>query len=267
MVNAMYELIEAVKIGLSLIFLSYASWQDYKYREVSNEVWMFFAPLGLFFTIFHIFLTQQFFLFISLVTSSLVVSGISVILFYLGFFGGADAKAFICLSITLPFSSILFKPLLKVISTLFSLSIFNNSIISSALTAVVILFYNISWRIKTGERLFEALEQEPSWKKFLALITGYKVELSKFKKNPHLVPLEEISEGEDGKAIRQLKVFIKVDENKERFSKINKFSGNGKIWVTPNLPFIIFITIGLVINLILGDVILWLTSKLISFSI
>lgn len=263
----MYEWLETVKIGLSLIFLSYASWQDYRYREVSNKVWILFAPLGLTLTFFHIFLTQQSFLFIMLVASFLVVSGISVTLFYLGFFGGADAKAFICLSITLPWGPILFKRHLKVISAIFSLSVFDDAILASSLTAVGMVVYNILWRVKTGERLFEGLERESPWKKFLALITGYKVELSKIGKKLHLVPLEEISEGEGGRVIRNLRVFVRADEDMEaRIARVNKFSGklDGKIWVTPNLPFIIFITIGLVVALLLGDVLLWLTTQLIS---
>jgi len=264
----MYEWLEPVKIGLSLIFLSYASWQDYRTREISNKIWILFAPLGLTFTLLQIFLTQQNFLLRTLGISFLVVSVISVTLFYLGFFGGADAKAFICLSITLPFGPILFKPTLNFISNLYSLSIFENAVLVSALTAVGIVIYNISWRIKTGERLFEGLDRESSWKKLIALITGYKVELSKIKKNLHLVPLEKLSKGEDGKITRHLTVFVRADEDNEtQITRIKKFFEihDVKIWVTPNLPFIIFITIGLLVTLLLGDIILWMATLLITF--
>ena len=264
----MYEWLESIKIGLCLIFLSYASWQDYKTREISNTVWVLFAPLGFTLTLFQILLTQQNFLFRTLGISFIVVSGISVTLFYLGFFGGADAKAFICLSITLPFGPVLFKPPLTFISNLFSLSIFENAVLVSALTAVGLVIYNISWRIKTRERLFEGLSRESSWKKFIALITGYKVELSKIKKNLHIVPLEELSTGEDGKVTRHLKVFVQAyEDNEERTARINTFSEfqDVKIWVTPNLPFIIFITIGLLVTLLLGDIILWIATLLINF--
>jgi len=261
----MYEWLEGVKIGLSLFLLSYASWHDYRKREVPNEVWMLLAPSGLILTLVQIFITPQNSLIISLASSFLTVTGIALALFYLGVFGGADAKALICLSLILPFPLTVFRPHLGIVSPLFSLSIFDNAILTSALTTVGILAYNLTWSVKTGEKLFEGLEGESSWRKFLALITGYKVEPTKFGEKPHLIPLERLTEEENGRITRHLRVFINVNEEETGIENLYRFSEklNGKIWVTPSLPFIIFITVGLILTLFLGDIILWLAFQII----
>jgi len=260
----MYEWLEGVKIGLSLILLSYASWHDYRKREVPNEVWMLLAPSGLILTLAQIFIASQGSLF-TLALSFLTVTGIALALFYLGIFGGADAKALICLSLILPFPPASLRPHLGIISPLFSLSIFDNAILSSALTTVGILAYNLTWRVKTGEKLFEGLEGESSWRKLLALITGYKVEPTKFGEKPHLIPLERLTEEENGRITRHLRVLINVNEEEKGIENLDRFSEKmrGKIWATPSLPFIIFIAIGLVITLFLGDIILWLAFQII----
>jgi len=257
----MYKWLQALKIILSLLCLSYASWQDYRFREVPNKIWVIFAPFGLTLNVLDIFYSQDFFLLINLATSVFVVSGLSICLFYLGFFGGADAKALICLSMTLPNAPVLFR--FKVIPNLFSLSVFDNAILISALLAFFLAIYNVIWHVNKEESLFEGLEHESVWKKFLALITGYKVEFSKIKES-HLSPLEEVVRLGDGRLLRRLKIFIKVEEKPKR-AQIERLSvePDEKIWVTPDLPFIIFITLGLVVNFVIGDLILLVTSSFI----
>lgn len=263
----MYEWLESVKVGLSLFFLFYASWCDYKYREVSNKVWALFAPSGLTLTFTYIVLVQGSLL-IALVTSFLVVAGISVALFYLDAFGGADAKALICLALTFPWYPVSLKPFPGAISFLFPLSVFNNAILMAALTALGIMSYNVVWHVRTGEGLFEGLEHEASWKKVLALITGHKVAFQELKEKRHLFPLEELSVGEAGTVTRRLRVFVPAGEDRESsVANLEKFSGrlDGKIWATPGLPLLIFLTFGLLVALFFGDVVLWLTFQWVSF--
>ncbi len=258
----LYELLENLRIITSLAFLSYASWHDYKTREVSNRVWLFYAPLGLTLTLLQIFLTNRLSLLTVLVLSLLVLSGITIPLFYLGFFGGADVKAFISISLALPFEPLSSLPRLGAVSPLYAMSIFGNAVIVSALTAVALLFYNILWYVRTGEKLFEGLDHEPKIKKLIAMFTGYKIDVSEFTSKLHLAPMEEPSKGENGMIRRSLKLFIRTDEDRDSLvAKIEAFPGNlQKVWVTPYLPFIVFITIGLLLTLFVGDLIFWLIT-------
>ncbi len=255
--NNLYEWLDPLRIIINLTFLSYASWHDYKSREVSNMVWVFYAPLGLTLTLLHIFLTNNLSLLIVLALSFSIFAGITIPLFYLGFFGGADVKAFLCLSLAMPFAPTSSFPYLGVVSPLYGMSIFGNSVIVSALTAVAMLLYNLFLYAKTGTKLFEGLDNESTIKKLVAMFTGYKVTVSEFKNKPHIAPMEEPTKGENGKIIRTLRLFIRTDIDREELvDQIENLLGEQqKIWVTPYLPFIVFITIGFVLTLLVGDII------------
>src|SRR5208283_4994591 len=81
-------------------FFSLGSYYDMKTREVSDRVWLAYAPIGIALTVAHL----------AIDTSTLILvalsAGITVLiafgLFYLGLFGGADAKAILCLGATMP---------------------------------------------------------------------------------------------------------------------------------------------------------------------
>jgi archaeal preflagellin peptidase FlaK len=88
--------------AVASVFLLFAGVQDWRTREVSNKIWLLFFPTALAFFAFQ-FISEPVFLAWAL-TVSVVVSAASVALFYAGAFGGADAKALICLSVAAPFS-------------------------------------------------------------------------------------------------------------------------------------------------------------------
>ena len=46
-IQALEVALIGANIVLSLIILLYASWSDYKTREVSNRVWAIYAPIAL----------------------------------------------------------------------------------------------------------------------------------------------------------------------------------------------------------------------------
>src|SRR5512136_1516070 len=98
----MLEILTASRIVASLGFLLYASWSDYKTREVSNRVWAIYAPIALTLSLveFLLFDPSKLPLFgLSVGTTT----AIAILLFYSGGFGGADSKALMCIALALPF--------------------------------------------------------------------------------------------------------------------------------------------------------------------
>lgn len=248
---------------ITLSFLFYASWSDYKTREVSNRLWILFAPPAFILSFMELFMYES---------SQLLSYGIcfgltaafAIILFYSGGFGGADAKALICLALALPlYPDNLFMPLSNEISPIaknfFPLTVFSNSILMAAATALYILFHNIFWHKKTGKKLFEEEhEKESFWKKLLVLMTGYKVSINRLKEKWHLYPLEDLENSEDG--FKRKLVLIPKDEDRNAIvERLAKAVETGKIpdmvWTTPGLPMLIFITVGLIIALFFGDIV------------
>jgi len=195
----------------------------------------------------------------------------AMILFYSGGFGGADTKALMCLALALPFyPENLFKPLSEEISpiakTFFPITVFSNSVLLAAATAVYMLIRNILWHWRTGEKLFEEDHSKESFvRKFLVLITGYKVSINKLKEKWHLYPLEDIEESEN-RFKRKLVVIPKDEDRNKIVDKLTKAVDSGKIqdmvWATPGLPMLIFLTAGLITALFLGDIV-WICISLV----
>jgi preflagellin peptidase FlaK len=263
MVQKVQTILSTLRTLMALIFLLYASFSDYKTREVSNKVWILFAPPAFALTFMQLLIYEE---------SNILFYGISfgltatfaVLLFYSGGFGGADAKAIMCLALALPFYPFpenSFTPISGTISPIsakfFPFTVFSNSVLLAAASAVYLLLRNLVWRMRTGLKLFEGNHTSESLgKKILVLITGYKISVSKLKEKWHLFPLEDVEET-DNEFRRKLLVVPKDEGRDAIVGRLSKAVDDKKIqdmvWATPGLPMLIFITIGLIIALFLGD--------------
>lgn len=255
----MNQILDGARIVLCLVFLVYASWSDYKSREVSNKVWLIFGPLALLLTGTQIlfFASQPFQLVTFYVLSFAITSGLAITIFYVGGFGGADAKALMCIALALPvYPSNLLSHYVGFVSPLFPITIFSNSVLLGALSVFFAIFQNLIWTTKNKESLFEGLKTESVARKILAIISGYKIKLSKLD-NSHMFPLEDIETTDDGEKSPKLLVFPNYDERENIIKRLKENKPNGWVWATPGLPLLIFITAGLIIALIIGDII-WL---------
>jgi preflagellin peptidase FlaK len=264
----MNTFLEGLQVFVSLAFLLYASWSDLKTREVSNKVWALFAPIGLALTLTQVFFFE-FDLYEALYWFSIsvgITSVLAVALFYAGAYGGADAKALICLSLTLPFYPANFINLASD-SPIFPLSVFSNAVILAAFSVVYLLLRNIYWRQRTGKRFFEDFKEESKGRKLLALLSGYKIRLDKLEKNEFSYPLEDVQVSETGEMKRKLLVFPKDEEREDIVQRITVAAKERKnidwVWVTPGLPMLVFITAGLIIALVLGDFVWIILSHLL----
>ncbi len=254
----MNEILDGARVLLCLAFLVYASWSDYKTREASNMVWAILAPLALALT------TSQFLMFNSellytYVLSFAITSALAIALFYAGAFGGADAKALMCISLALPVypEHLLQQPWF--VSPLFPITVFTNGVLLAAISVVYALFRNLLWRSRNEKGLFEGLEKESIGRKILTLLCGYKVKISRLERVAHLYPLEDVNPTETEENSRKLLVFPKDEEREDIVQRLLKASDEGKlkneVWATPGLPMLIFITAGLIVALAYGDIV------------
>lgn len=248
---------DAARVILSLFFLLYASWSDWEQREVSNKVWILFAPLAFSLTLVQLVMFAQELL-LKYLLSFTVTSVISVALFYAGAFGGADAKALMCIALALPLPMYL-TPNVRLFLPIFPFTVFSNAVLLAALTAIYALLRNLLWKLRNKSELFAGLENESVWKKITVLITGYKIEPASLEKSPHTYPLEDVIVKESGEMERKLLAFPKDETREAIVARLLAAGRDGKIqkgvWVTPGLPLLIFITAGLIIALLAGDLV------------
>jgi len=258
----------SASIAVSIIVLVYSSWRDYKSREVSNKVWAIYAPIALALTLPQLILFDSADLILYAVCFG-VTSGIALLLFYAGGFGGADAKAFMCIAIALPFAPVtLIHPLIYPASPtsmlIFPITIFSNSVLFAAATGVYMIIRNVVWHKKTKTPMFTGTLAGESWgKKLVVLITGYRINVSKVKEKWHIFPMEDIDDT-TGDLKRKL-VLIPKDEGRDQIvERLQNAVDAGKIssyvWATPGLPMLIFVTAGLIVALFVGDLV-WLIVR------
>ncbi len=259
-------------LAVTIVFLLYASWSDHKTREVSNRVWVVYAPIALALSLADILLYDPSKLILFGISAGFTI-GLAFLLFYAGGFGGADAKALMCIALALPFAPVIlaipiFSPGLSPISqVIYPVTIFGNGVLFAAASAVYMVGRNVVWHRKTGKKMFTGtLAQESIGKKMLILITGYKVNISKLKAKWHVFPMEDVEDSEE-KGLERKLVVVPHDEGRDKIvERLSNAAEMGKIdsyvWATPGLPLLIFITAGLIVALVFGDVV-WLLVRFI----
>jgi archaeal preflagellin peptidase FlaK len=236
------EILAAARTTVSLVFLIYASWSDYKTREVTNKVWAFYAPIALALTLSELLLYDY-----------------------------SDSKALMCIALALPFfPTSLFTPLLPdglspISQLVFPITVLSNSVLIAALSALYLLLRNLARKARSGKPLFEgALAKESFWKKVLVLVTGQKFPIATLKAKWHVYPMEDITE-ENGVQERKLVVVPKDEGRAEIVERLSTAADAGKIdsrvWATPGLPMLIFVTIGLIMALSLGDIVWFIVAR------
>jgi preflagellin peptidase FlaK len=267
---ALQEILLGSSIAVSVVILLYASWKDYQSREVSNMVWVIYAPVAFALTLSELLLFQQSELVLYAITFG-VSAGIAFLLFFTGGFGGADSKALMCIALALPFAPIaLIHPLIyppSPTSTLiFPITILGNSVLLAAASAIYMIARNIVWHKKTKTPLFSgSLAGESLGKKLVVLVTGYRMNVAKVKAKWHIFPMEDIDDS-TGDLKRKLVVIPKDEGRDQIVERLENAISAGKIsqyvWATPGLPMLIFVTLGLIVALFAGDLV-WLIVKAI----
>jgi len=259
--SALYWL-NVLRLLLCLFFLSLASLYDIKTREVPDRVWIIFAPAGSVLTLLSLILSKWNHQNLIISALSIVLTAcMALILFYLGMFGGADAKALMCLAIAMPtYPKTNFKFPIKIVLPMLPISVLNNAILLASSLVLVMVSKNLL-DVIIGEEIFEGLEAEKLVTKIFAFITGFRVDVKKLRDGRHhYIVMEEFSRKENGMLMRRLKLLKPIGLEEEIMNIPEEF--NGKVWVTMGLPFLVFITLGFLIAIFVGDIIFWLVTMI-----
>lgn len=247
---------------LSIIVLLYAAYTDLKTREVPDQVWIIYFPLVSILLIFRILLNPE--LLIVSLMSIIIIFCISLSMLYVGLFGGADFKAFVCLSIALPVNPLPLLSLLPSVNPIFPVSIFYNAYFFSVSMIIYSVFKNLNWKIK-GKELFNNFPKTSFFMKIMALISGYKTEFKNLEKKVYLYPIEEFS-SDNGESYRRLRLFTNAEVDRDKLIDILKTHfkeiERQDVWVSPATPLIFFILLALISNVIIGDIFLWLMFQI-----
>ncbi len=219
-----------LRILLAITMLGIASYTDVVKREISDYIWVIFgvASIGL------IFLEPQLDESLFLIGISMIVAPFVILIWRIGLFGGADAFAIIVLAALAPQITLSGN-------TITPFTTLTNAVILSIIPLFVNFTRNLI-RIATKEEIFEGFDESRS-RQILAMFVGYKA------KNPkHSFSIER-------KAGKRKKLNLSLQH-----AEYAPFCTKPNTWVTPGIPYMLFITGGFVIQLFYGDVIFSLFS-------
>jgi len=224
MIELFFEL-NQLRIITAIAMLGYASYTDVTKREISDYIWIIFGALS----VVLLFLEPQFWQALTNVGISLIVAPIVLIIWRLGMFGGADAFAIIVLALLVP-------QITMSENTITPFTILTNAVIISIIPFFVNLIRNL---IAIGNKndIFEGFS-ETRKKRIIALFIGYKA------KNPKYSFSIEKKVGKH----KKLNLVMHHAEYAEFCEKPNT-------WVTPGIPYMLFITAGFLVQLFYGDII------------
>jgi hypothetical protein len=171
--------------------------------------------------------------------------------------GGADTKAFICLAIALPDFPSSFNPLLGIWLPLFPMSVLSNTCLLSLLTIPYVVLRNLYYISRVGD-LFQEFKHEPFYRKTLAFFIAYKV---KRENIPNSLKISLAENTINGK--RRFQFMLRIKDPTANFAqKLPE-----KVWITPQLPMLLYAFGGIITTLLVGDIVLWTVFQLTSLRV
>jgi preflagellin peptidase FlaK len=249
MVNVVIELLRVIVAGATLLLASY---YDLKSREVDDKLWLFFAVVGVPLNVYCTLQRPE--LLVQELASIVVGCGLGYAFFYLGLFGGADAKALICLSLTIPLYPVELNPNM-VTSIFFPFSVLSNAALLSAVLVLPIFIRNLTWKLSSGRTLFHGAVSLGT--KVLLLFTGLKLSFASAGGNLNFQPVEFLTMTAKGELQREYRLFIPAYEDVDvtPTKKVVESSAfdDEALWFTLSLPMLVFIAVGFFVNLLVGD--------------
>ncbi len=217
-----------IRILLALVMLSAATIIDIRKREISDLMWIIFGIIAVILVFFEPNLVEA-----ALgIGFSLIVAPLVLILWRFGLFGGADALGLIVLSALAPMATLSD-------SAISPFTILVNSALLS-ITPMIFNFIRNSVLILSSVDIFQDFD-EPKSKKIFAMFLGYR------SKNPKYSFSLERTVGKK----KRLNIALHHSDSAE-------YCTTPDTWVTPGLPFMIFILGGFIVQILFGDVILGL---------
>jgi len=205
--------------------LGYASYTDVTKREITDYVWIIFGALA----VLLLFFEPQFSDALTNVGISLIIAPIVLIIWRLGMFGGADAFALIVLAVLVP-------QIAMTDNTITPFTVLTNAVIISIIPFFVNLIRNLI-AIANKTDIFEGFS-ETRKKRIIALFIGYRATNPKY-----------------GFSIEK-----KVGKHKKlnlvmHHAEYAQFCNTPNTWITPGIPYMLFISAGFIVQLFYGDII------------
>ncbi|MGQ0771432.1 MAG: A24 family peptidase C-terminal domain-containing protein [Nitrososphaerota archaeon] len=216
--------IDGIRVVLALVMLGIACASDIKKREINDLIWIVFGALAACLIPFSDNIEQNLYT----VGISLIIAPIVIIIWRVGLFGGADAFGLIVLAALAP-------NLTLTQNTITPFTVLTNAVLLSIVPMLVNVTRNMVL-LAMKSNIFEGFN-ETKGRKILAMFIGYRAANPKFG-----FSIEQ-------KAGKQKKLRLSIQHAEHAV-----FCDKKDTWITPGIPYMIFIAAGFVLQLLYGDI-------------
>ena len=254
-----------IQVGVVILCLIFGSVMDLLKREVSDVPWIVMTIVGIITSsIMIVFAGDPSYPLTQAEVGRLFGINIGIgivlglVLYYTGIMGGADAKALIALSFNTPVYifpfEFLTQEVYKFIPTVFS-TFFNWLLVMVVFYPLPLLFYNLFLKTQS-KKLFENTNANFA-SKILMMISGFLISTDKALNRHDIVYSEEYDKKSEKWNIKHFMKVVEVDEEEKFKKEVEediKLTGRKQIWVKVLPPGIVFLLIGYIINLFVGNI-------------
>jgi len=238
------------RVVFSLLILTYASYSDITKRSVSNIVWLVMAGVSITFAGYCAVMQGMSFL-IPFIFSATITTAASYVFFRLWLFGAADAKALMCIAVLFPiqpsFTILSYHfPLIDASVPLvfpFALIVLLNATVLALAVPIFLFFRNLH-----GLGLKELMRNGAM------CFVAYRVNIDGLRSD-RFTRLTHTYEEIDSRLTRRYS-WGGIPLNSDTVQRLKAYHREEKVaaevWVTPELPFILFIAVGFLTCCLLG---------------
>lgn len=216
--------IDGIRVVLALVMLGIACASDIKKREINDLIWIVFGALAACLIPFSGNIEQNLYT----IGISLIIAPIVIIIWRVGLFGGADAFGLIVLAALAP-------NLTFTLNTITPFTVLTNAVLLSIVPMLVNITRNMVL-LATKNNIFDGFN-ETKGRKILAMFIGYRAANPKFG-----FSIEQ-------KVGKQKKLRLSIQHAEHAI-----FCDKKDTWITPGIPYMIFIAAGFVLQLVYGDI-------------
>ena len=245
-----YFEMDIYRVVFTLLILAYAGYSDIRKRSVSNIVWLVMVGVGIAFGGYGA-IVQGMSFFIPLIFSTAITGAVSYIFFRLRLFGAADAKALMCIALLFPtqakFAILshnfpIFDVSVPVVFP-FALTVLLNAAVLALAIPISLFFRNL-----------RSLGLKEFMRNAAVSFVAYRVSINELRSD-EFTRLAHTYEERDGYLTRRYSSGG-TPINSKTVQQLKAYHREGKtaveVWVTPELPFILFISLGFLTCCLLG---------------
>ncbi|MGI0011085.1 MAG: prepilin peptidase [Nitrosopumilaceae archaeon] len=218
--------INGIRILTALGMLTIASVIDLWKREIHDSLWIAFGVVA----VVLLFFEPNIPLILSTIGFSMIIVPLAIVIWRIGFFGGADAFCLIVLAGLVPMTT-----LASNVITPFT------TLTNAAILSITPLFTNAVRNLidlSNHKDIFYGFE-ETKFRKICAIFLGYKSANPKYG-----FSIEKTENGH-----KKINFSFHHAENAD-------FCNTKDTWVTPGIPYVLYISVGFLIQLFVGDLFL-----------